>query len=185
MASQFSPPIKATCKFRKDDGELCRRNVATGEDKCWQHASSFRHRLKSLTGNQTLAFLGMLLGLAIGALGLYLSYIGRHVVSNPPLEKPYTPPASMREFFKRDFPTMLKVTETHVLSTKRFSQEVDYQIYVDLASKAVFVGYFVPSSPHFVEICSYLADEPGRTIADQEKKISISGGYVGRRKIPE
>src|SRR5258706_7675524 len=59
-----------TCQFIKGNGERCKRNVAVGEDKCWQHAHGWKHKLRSLTKNQTILFLLALLGIP----GLWLSY---------------------------------------------------------------------------------------------------------------
>jgi hypothetical protein len=61
---------RLTCQYRKYDGELCKRNVSEGEDKCWQHASSWRHKWKSLTRNQTIAFMGLVVSVLIGIGGL-------------------------------------------------------------------------------------------------------------------
>lgn len=94
----------------------------------------------------------------------------------------------MRQLFKEDFPALLKITETVPITTKKWSQQVGAQIYVELSSKAVFVGYFISDSPHIMEICRELSNEPERTIADLEKKVSIEGGYVGesaRTALPD
>jgi hypothetical protein len=186
MVSQPSTATKPTCQFKKENGEFCKRSVATGEGMCWQHAKSVRHKLKSLTRNQTIAFVGLLLSLMIGGPSLYFSYVSwrntqAQRVSTAPAEKPapLKPPPTMRQFFKEDFPTLMKVTETVPFATKAWSQEVDAQIYVDLPGKAVFVGYFIPDSPHVVEICRGLADAPEDTIADLGKKVFIQGGYIG------
>jgi hypothetical protein len=56
---------KPTCKFIKDNRERCKRSVAEGEDKCLQHAGSIAHSFKALTRNQTIAFVGLLLGLVL------------------------------------------------------------------------------------------------------------------------
>ncbi len=72
MASQPASATKPTCNFRKDSGEICKRSVAAGETRCWQHARTWRHKWQSLTRNQTLAFL---LPIIIGVPGLYFSYV--------------------------------------------------------------------------------------------------------------
>jgi hypothetical protein len=75
MVSQPNESLKITCQFIKDHGELCKRKIAPGESKCWQHARSWRRKWKSLTGSQTIAFLGLLAGLfIIGGPSLYFSY---------------------------------------------------------------------------------------------------------------
>lgn len=66
----MEPSTRATCQFRKADEELCRRSVSRGEDYCWQHANSLRHKWKSLTRNQTILFLIAVLGLPIAVASL-------------------------------------------------------------------------------------------------------------------
>jgi hypothetical protein len=63
-----------TCQYIRTNGEFCKRSVTEGEDKCWQHASSWSHRMKSLTRNQTLGFVLVLVGLLLGVPSLYFSY---------------------------------------------------------------------------------------------------------------
>jgi hypothetical protein len=80
MASAPTLSVKSTCQFKKVGGELCKRAVRPPEKKCWQHASSFRHRWKSLTQNQSVAFmlgvLGLVLTVVFGIAGLHYSYSG-------------------------------------------------------------------------------------------------------------
>jgi hypothetical protein len=49
---------------------------------CWQHATTLRHKWKSLTRNQTVIFIATMLGLAlalvVGVPGAYFSYRGWH-----------------------------------------------------------------------------------------------------------
>jgi hypothetical protein len=92
MASQPVAPNTTTCQFKRENGELCKRNVSLGEGRCWQHARSWRHKFKSLTRNQTAAFIvgivGLILALLIGVPSLYYSYLGsRHI---QPLEHQHT-----------------------------------------------------------------------------------------------
>jgi hypothetical protein len=64
----MEPSTRATCQYRKEDRQLCKRSVSQGEDYCWQHAYSLRSKWKSLTRNQTVIFLATLatlLGLPI------------------------------------------------------------------------------------------------------------------------
>ena len=70
MSNRLLEATKWTCTFKKDNGELCKRSVSAGEGRCWQHATSLRHRFGSLTRNQTLLFLLALLGLIVGVLAL-------------------------------------------------------------------------------------------------------------------
>jgi hypothetical protein len=189
MNSSAGVPIKANCRFIKPNGEPCKRNVDPPEQMCWQHASTWRHRLKSLTRSQTVAFSGLVLSLILavvfGAPSLYFSYISWQDSRTKTTHTPDTPTApkprpTMREFFKQDFTSLPKITETVPFVAKAgWSQEIDAQLYVDLAGKAVFVGYFIPSSSHTVDICRELANEPRLTITDLEKKLSVKGGYVG------
>jgi hypothetical protein len=65
MTSQPTIPAKPTCQFKKSNSELCKRTVARGEDRCWQHARSWRQRWKSLTRNQTVGFILVVLGLVL------------------------------------------------------------------------------------------------------------------------
>src|SRR5579862_307894 len=82
MGSPASIASKSTCRFLKEDGKLCKRVVAPPETKCWQHASSLKHKWKSLTRNQSVAFVLVLLSLAaavvLGVPSLYYSYRGSH-----------------------------------------------------------------------------------------------------------
>jgi hypothetical protein len=82
MGSPASVAAKSTCRFIKDDGEPCRRVVALPETKCWQHASSLKHKWKSLTKNQSVAFVLVLLGLVLtillGVPSLYYAYRESH-----------------------------------------------------------------------------------------------------------
>jgi hypothetical protein len=79
-------PTKATCHFKKENGELCKRNVDPRERMCWQHAVTWRNKWKSLTRNQALQFcLGLVLTIMFGAPGVYFSYAGWH---DPRVPKP-------------------------------------------------------------------------------------------------
>jgi hypothetical protein len=95
MASQPLAPNPPTCRFVKDNGEFCKRTVSWGEGRCWQHARSCKHRIKSLTRSQTVVFIiaiaSLLTGLVIGIPSLYFSYVGSRNVK-PSMAK--TPPPS-------------------------------------------------------------------------------------------
>jgi hypothetical protein len=72
MASHPAVPTKFTCQVQKDNGEWCKRAVAPGEAKCWQHARSWKHRWKSLTRNQTILFVFTTLALVIALVALVI-----------------------------------------------------------------------------------------------------------------
>jgi hypothetical protein len=76
MAIQPPTRLRATCLFKKANGEHCKRSIAPGEDKCWQHADSFNHKWKSLTTGQTFQLTVALLTIIGTPLGLYFGYIG-------------------------------------------------------------------------------------------------------------
>jgi hypothetical protein len=54
-----------TCQFTKSNGEKCKRGTAHGELMCWQHAQTWRRRLRSLTKNQTVIFVMGFFGLLL------------------------------------------------------------------------------------------------------------------------
>jgi hypothetical protein len=92
MPSSSVAPNIPTCQFKRENGELCKRNVSPGEGRCWQHARSWRHKFKSLTRNQTAVFmvglLGLILTLVIGVPSFYYSYLGSR--NNKPPENRHT-----------------------------------------------------------------------------------------------
>jgi hypothetical protein len=94
---------KSACRFPKADGELCKRTVAPPETRCWQHASSLKHKWKSLTRNQSLAFvlivLGLILTVVLGGPSLYYSYRESHQSHNvnPGIAGESQPPPSKPE----------------------------------------------------------------------------------------
>jgi hypothetical protein len=88
MASQPLVPHTLTCHFRKENGEFCKRSVSSGEGMCWQHAKTWRHRIKSLTRNQTVIFMLTIVGVIIGVPSLYFSYISYIRPPNVPSPAP-------------------------------------------------------------------------------------------------
>jgi hypothetical protein len=74
MDSQRVIPPKDTCNFQKANGEWCKRTVASGETKCWQHAKGWKHRFKALTRNQAILFAMTVLALLIGIPAAWLTY---------------------------------------------------------------------------------------------------------------
>jgi hypothetical protein len=92
MASQPASPAAPTCQFKKSNGEFCKRSVDHGEHLCWQHAPTLRKRWRSLTRNQSLAFIftivGLVIALAIGLPSLWFGYVGwqkaRNTTPPPP-----------------------------------------------------------------------------------------------------
>jgi hypothetical protein len=65
---------RVTCQFKRSTGDFCKRSVAANEIMCWQHARSWNHKWKSLTRNQTVAFIGLLASVLLGLAGVYLAY---------------------------------------------------------------------------------------------------------------
>jgi hypothetical protein len=92
MASQAATPTKSTCQFQRDNGELCKRGVASGETKCWQHARSWKHKLKSLTRNQTIAFVMAVLALFIGVPAAWFTYDSWHIARQQSSKATTAPP---------------------------------------------------------------------------------------------
>jgi hypothetical protein len=74
MPDEVRITAKGTCQFEKNTGELCKRSVSASETMCWQHAHSWPHKWKSLTRNQTVSFIGLLVSLVIGVAGLFPSH---------------------------------------------------------------------------------------------------------------
>jgi hypothetical protein len=75
----------ATCGFIKSNGEGCRRNIAEGETRCWQHAKTWRHKYRSLTRDQSVIFYLTLVGTLVALLGvpqLYQWWTGK--TASPP-----------------------------------------------------------------------------------------------------
>jgi hypothetical protein len=69
-----------TCQFRTPGGQSCKRRIAAGEAYCWQHASGWRRKIKSLSRNQILG-LGIAMGsltatLVLGVPAIYWHYQG-------------------------------------------------------------------------------------------------------------
>ena len=95
MASQPATPTKATCQFQRDNGEWCKRGVALGESKCWQHARSWKRKWKSLTRNQTILFAMAAVALVIGVPAAWFTYdswrIARQQTSRATTASPRTP----------------------------------------------------------------------------------------------
>src|SRR5271154_1478860 len=87
MASQLAVPKKSTCQFQKHNGQSCKRAVAPGEANCWQHTHSWKHKLKSLTRNQTVVFVLTALAFFIGIPAAWFTYdswrIARKQTSSP------------------------------------------------------------------------------------------------------
>jgi hypothetical protein len=73
MKGQPPAAINLTCRFKKPNGELCKRSVHPGENTCWQHTRGLRHKWNSLTKNQTIVFLGMIAGILLGVVGVVQS----------------------------------------------------------------------------------------------------------------
>jgi hypothetical protein len=96
------PPVRGElkCQFQRTNGEFCKRGVAPGETKCWQHANSWAHKWKSLTRNQSIAFICILLGVGLGVPSLYFSYVGSRggSLSHPPLVTIQISPSSFPIF---------------------------------------------------------------------------------------
>jgi hypothetical protein len=69
---------KPSCQFVKTDGQLCKRAVEEGEDRCWQHAADWSHKWKSLTRSQSLGFILVVASLVVGLPSLYFSFAGWH-----------------------------------------------------------------------------------------------------------
>lgn len=82
-----------TCQFVRNNGELCKRRVAAGEHKCWEHAGSLSQSWKSLTRNQHVGFALVWAGVILGLLSipsLYFSYVSWRD-SHPKLTAPSPP----------------------------------------------------------------------------------------------
>jgi hypothetical protein len=62
-----------TCQFVKSNNEGCKHAVAVGQKFCWQHSHGVWARWRSLTRNQTAAFLIGVTGLVIGIWGLWVA----------------------------------------------------------------------------------------------------------------
>lgn len=54
---------KTTCQFIRKNRKRCRRQTENAEPLCWDHARTLRHRWRSLTRNQSLAFTLIILSL--------------------------------------------------------------------------------------------------------------------------
>ncbi len=67
-----------TCQFPRPGGQPCKRRIADGETRCWQHASGLRLKIKSFARSWPIGFalsvLGVLGTLAFGALEVYWHY---------------------------------------------------------------------------------------------------------------
>jgi hypothetical protein len=96
MDSYQPTETKNTCQFRKANHEFCKRGVTGGEDKCWQHASGWLHKWKSLTRNQALGFILLLIFGIPSIPGLYFSYVSwrdAHAPNTPPVPAPEQEPS--------------------------------------------------------------------------------------------
>lgn len=71
MSTDSPEPSRQTCRYKKSNGELCRRTIEAGESLCWQHAKTWRHKWKSLTRNQSILFIVGILSLVVSLLGLH------------------------------------------------------------------------------------------------------------------
>ena len=112
--------MKNTCQFQKTSGDYCKRNVSEGEKLCWQHARNWHHRWKSLTRNQTISFIGLVLSLLLavgfGWAGLHHSLtkeeIAREVVKQlPPLPRQHDVEKQPTETLKTDATVTVKKNE--------------------------------------------------------------------------
>ena len=77
MVEEAPITSKSACQFRKKTGEFCKRSVSANESMCWQHAHTWRHKWKSLTRNQSIGFISLLLTIIFGLPGLYSLYLGQ------------------------------------------------------------------------------------------------------------
>ena len=91
---------------------ILQANRKRSETMCWQHATTLRHKWKSLTENQTVIFIVGVLALVLGVPGTYFSYRGWHDLPKPKgdLEKPTAnltsiPPAAVPPSAKDTTPT--------------------------------------------------------------------------------
>jgi len=180
MVSQpASSVIRPTCKFKRENGEFCRRNVAPGETRCWQHAKSWRHKWKSLTGNQTVAFCGLIVGLALAAPGLYFSYVSWRDSRPRRIQTETQKPGSIKSASEEDGaqsrfhddPDHLTLHDLFLIDSRAVQQSsrgsvfvddnktisVEYSINTDLGSRSKFLSFYIARQEHTSDICEYLA----------------------------
>jgi hypothetical protein len=119
MNSSAIAPVKSTCQFKKENGELCKRSVAPSEKRCWQHAATWRYRWKSLTRNQSLGFALIVLGVICGPPGLYFSYVS-WLGTPKPLVTPENVETYIRTWLK-DKPSIRVNDASPIMSQTRFS----------------------------------------------------------------
>jgi hypothetical protein len=83
------------CQFTNRDGGLCKRRIAEGETRCWQHARTIKHRWKSLTRNESVGFIiavmALLFGLVFGGLEIYWHYSNQASSTTQSLPSPDKP----------------------------------------------------------------------------------------------
>src|SRR5215469_15073099 len=109
---------KSTCQFKKDNGELCKRNVSEGEDRCWQHANTVGHKWKSLTRSQATIFviglLSLILTVAFGLLSLFTPT--KEEIANEVVKK--LPPLQRQHDYEKEIPAKTK-TEDKIIAEKK------------------------------------------------------------------
>jgi hypothetical protein len=163
----------STCRHIKANGEFCKRSVTEGEAKCWQHASSWQHGLKSLTGNQALLFALGLLSVVLGIPSPYFSVVSwrdahpKLTIPSPPtaLSLVAHPPVSVvpdTQAFVSDF-----VHDNYIFTISNDTEKDLYQVEVTFKITA--------SSLSFADFSIMIPASSRKPTIDGSRILDISG----------
>lgn len=88
--------------------------------------------------------------------------------------------ASISDYFATDFRHDLKTRQTVLigLTGRGQSIEVVEQVHMDFNSRAKYISYFVPESPHATEVCKTLIGSAAGRLSEPQS-VAVVSGFVG------
>lgn len=107
------------------------------------------------------------------------------------LRQPSTPletqerPKTLRDYFLSDFPHTFKLQEAQLISSTKHGENVqlDTRLYWDFDAKAMFLSFYIPSTPSTIKVCEYIAREGYKHALNLMSQVDAESKIAGDRAV--
>ncbi len=92
-------------------------------------------------------------------------------------------PKTLLDLFKNDFSALIKFGEDLAVTNTKIGQiTIKSQVYLDFPSQAIFIGFYIPNTPHTYAVCVSLSDHYNKAL-DLKKRIMAEASATGLQPV--
>lgn len=125
----------------------------------------------------------IVLTLSLGASSLFVRPALKTANDTTKKQRITTSTKTLLDLFKNDFNNLLRGGQDFTLSNKDIGQiTIKSQAYLDFTSQTIFIGFYIPNTPHTYTICVYLSNNYNKAL-DITKNIMAEETSTGLQPV--